>query len=81
MATEQTPPGLPQPTSPLNRDSHSPGAWNYVVNYILLGLSSVLIVMEIVENEALRKVCIPLLLLLFAVANLSRLQAADRKHT
>jgi hypothetical protein len=80
METGQTPTTPTQPADPLRRDIRSPGVWKYLVNYILLGACALLIVLEIIDSGAWRKLGIPLLLLSFAIGNLARLQAAERKH-
>jgi NhaP-type Na+/H+ and K+/H+ antiporter len=54
--------------------------WKYLVNYILLGASALLIVMESIESGAWRDLGVPLLLLLMAIGNLARLQAAECKQ-
>jgi hypothetical protein len=63
---------------PLKRDIRSPGAWKYLVNYILLGSSAVIILMEIIESGVWRSLGIPLLLIVVAIMNLARLQVAER---
>lgn len=80
MAEESSPQSRTQPIDPLRRDIRAPSTWNYLVNYILLGACALLIAMEIAESEAWRKLGTPLLLLLLAVGNLARLQAAERKQ-
>ena len=79
MATDPTPGSTPPRAHPLQRDIRSPGAWQYLVNYILLGACAILIVREMIESGAYRKLAAPLILLGLAVGNLARLQAAERK--
>jgi len=64
---------------PLRRNIRSPGAWKYLVNYLLLGSSAGIILLEIIESGVWRSLGIPLLLIVFAIMNLARLQAAERK--
>jgi hypothetical protein len=65
---------------PLRRDIGSPGAWRYLINYVLLGSSTVIILMEMIESGVWRKLWCPVLLIILAMSNLAALQAAERKR-
>lgn len=80
MSTEPTPGSTTPRTHPLQRDIRSPGTWNYLVNYVVLGAAAALILLEIIDSGAWRKLGLSLLLILVANFNLARLQAAERKH-
>ena len=80
MTTEQRPSPISQATDPLRRDIRSPGMWNYLINYILIGASGLIIVMEIIESGAWRKLWAPLIMLCLAIGNLARLQSAESKR-
>jgi hypothetical protein len=66
-------------TPPLRRDMRTPGAWEYLLNYLLLGSSAILILMQIIETGVWRKLWLPLLLTCLAMFNIARLRAAERK--
>ena len=70
-----------EPNSPLRRDIRSPGAWRYLLNYILLGAASLILIVEIAETGIWRTLWMPIFLIGIAVGNLARMQAADRKLT
>ena len=76
---DETPVPATCDVAPVKRDIRSPGTWKHLVNYILLGSSAVIILMEIIESGVWRNLGIPLLLIVFAMVNLARLQAAERK--
>lgn len=78
MAIDPTPGPATPPTDPLRRDVRSPGTWDYVVNYVLLGACALLIVWEIIETGAWPKLAIPLVLIALAIGNIARLHAAER---
>ncbi|OGV61501.1 MAG: hypothetical protein A2283_12765 [Lentisphaerae bacterium RIFOXYA12_FULL_48_11] len=64
---------------PLNKKFGEPGFWNFFFSYLLIGSSAVIILIEIIESGVLNKLVYPLVLLIFAILNLARLQAAERK--
>ena len=69
----------PTPTPPLQRDIRSPGSWHYLINYIMLGAASLILVIEVMESGIWRKLWMPIVLICFAIANLVRMQAAERR--
>jgi hypothetical protein len=64
---------------PLRRDIHSPGAWRYLLNYLLLGSSTLFLLMEMIESGAWRRLWWPVLGIWLAMGNLAAMQAAERK--
>ena len=65
---------------PLRRNIRSPGAWKYFVNYLLLGSSALIILMDMIETGAWRRLWFPVLLICLAMGDLASLQAAERKR-
>ena len=59
----------------------TPRAWEYFFNYLLLGSSAVMILMQIIETGVWRKLWLPLFLTCLAMFNIARLRAAERKAT
>jgi hypothetical protein len=51
----------------------------YLASYLLLGSSALLILLEIIQSGVWRRLGLPLLLIVFAMMNLARLQAVERK--
>lgn len=64
---------------PLQKKMGERGFWPFFFNYLLLGASAAIILMEIVESGVFGKRVVPLALLVLAILNLARMQAAERK--
>jgi len=64
---------------PLRRDIRSPGTWRYFFNYLLLGSSALIILIEIIQSGVWRALWLPLFLIVVAISNLAVMQAAERK--
>jgi hypothetical protein len=64
---------------PLQKKIGDPGFWGFFLTYLLLGASAAIILLEIVESGVFGKLVAPLVLLVIAILNLARLQAAERK--
>ncbi len=65
---------------PLRRDIVSPGTWRYLINYVLLGSCTVIILMEMIETGVWSRLWLPVLLIIMAMSNNAALQAAERKR-
>jgi len=64
---------------PLRREIRSPRTWKYLVNYVLLGSSALLILMEMIESGTWRRLLAPVILIGVAITNMATRQAAERK--
>ncbi len=64
---------------PLRRDIRSPGTWRYFFNYLTLGASAIIILIEMIKSGVLGILWAALLLIVVALSNLAAMQAAERK--
>ena len=60
-------------------DMRTPRAWEYFFNYLLVGSSAMLILMQIIETGVWRQLWLPLFLTCLAMFNIARLRAAELK--
>jgi hypothetical protein len=70
----------PTDIPPLRRDIRSPGAWKYFANYLLLGSSALIILLDMIETGAWRRLWFAVLFICVAMGELASLQAAERKR-
>ena len=54
--------------------------WGYLANYVMLGASALVILMEIIDSGVWRRLGIPLLFIGMAIGNLARMHALERKR-
>jgi hypothetical protein len=81
MRTDSDPDaGKALPDTPtLPRDIPPPRTWKYLINYVLLGSSALLTVMEMIQSGTWRRLLAPVILIGVAIANMATRQAAERK--
>jgi hypothetical protein len=56
----------------------SPGAWRYFINYLLLGSSALIILIELIQSGVWRTLWAPLIFIIMAMSNLGAMQAGER---
>ncbi len=64
---------------PLSRDIHSPGAWRYLINYLLLGSSALILLIHMIESGVWWRLLGAVIGICLAMTNLAAMQAAERK--
>lgn len=72
--------GFPAPTSPLKKGRSSLLWWGYLANYVMLGASALVILLDIIDSGVWRRLGAPLLFIALAIGNLARMQAMERKR-
>ena len=79
---DNTPPasGSQTPASALKAGRRSLIWWGYLANYVMLGASALIILLEIIDSGVWRRLGIPLLFISMAIVNLTAMHARERKR-
>lgn len=80
--TDKTPPagGSPAPPSPMKKGRSTLLWWGRLANYVMLGASAVIILMEIIDSGVWHRLGIPLLFICMAIVNLVSMHAHERRR-